>query len=207
MQNYGISKLVDLFYNMIKKNTQIFEVQYDDSEKKQLLEWARIAVENYLQEGWAIKPITNNQILKQKVGVFVTLWKNDQLRGCIGLLESDKPLNEAVVNMAIEAATKDKRFSPLSLEELKEIKIEISVLSPLKKIKSIKEIELGKHGVLIVKGIKNGVFLPEVAVKEDWDLGTFLEALCVEKAGLHSNAWMDKDTDLYIFTAIKFKEK
>lgn len=206
MQNYGTFKPVDLFYSMIKKNTQIYEVNYNDNEQRQLLEWARIAIENYLKEGWAIQPITNNQILKQKIGVFITLWKNEQLRGCIGLLESDKPLNESVVNMAIEAATKDKRFSPLSLEELKDIKIEISILSPLKKIKSIKEIELGKHGVLVVKGNKNGVFLPEVAVKEGWDLGTFLEALCIEKARLPSNAWMDRDTDLYIFTAVKFKE-
>lgn len=192
---------------MNKKSKQLFEVTYDENEKRQLLEWARVAIETYLQNGWAIQPITNNQVLKQKVGVFVTLWEDEKLRGCIGLLQSDKPLNESVVNMAIEAATKDERFSPVSLEEMSKIKIEVSVLSPLKKIKSITEIKLGKHGVLISRGNKSGVFLPEVAEKEDWDLGTFLEALCVEKAGLPSNAWMDKDTDLYIFTTVTFQEK
>ncbi len=192
---------------MDRKVKQLFEATYDENEKKQLLEWARVGIENYIQEGWSIQPITNNQTLKQKTGVFVTLWKKGELRGCMGFLQTDKPLNESVVEMAISAATKDKRFTPVNSDELKEIKIEISVLSPLRKIKSIKEIELGKHGVLISKGNKSGVFLPEVAEKEDWDLGTFLEALCVEKAGLPSNAWMDKDTDLYIFTAVNFQEE
>ncbi len=189
------------------KISEMVEPQYSDLEKSQLLEWARVAIENYLKDGWSIQSMTNNQILKQKVGAFVTLWKEGQLRGCIGLMESDKPLNDTIVEMAISAATKDLRFPAVTLEELPKIKIEISVLSPLKKIKSIKNIELGKHGVMIVQGRKSGVFLPEVAIRENWDLGTFLEALCLEKAGLPANAWMDKESDLYIFTTTTFKEE
>ena len=183
------------------------EIVYNDSEKKQLLEWARVAIETYLQDGWVIEPMTNNQMLKRKVGAFVTLWKSENLRGCIGVLQTDKPLNQTVVDMAISAATQDNRFPPLMLSELSQTKIEISVLSPLKKIKSVKEIELGKHGVYIVQSKRSGVFLPEVAKKEGWDLGTLLEALCVEKAGLPANAWMDKNSDLYIFTSESFQEE
>ena len=192
---------------MSKKTEQFMEIVYNDSEKKQLLEWARVAIETYLQDGWVIEPMTNNQMLKRKVGAFVTLWKSGNLRGCIGVLQTDKPLNQTVVDMAISAATQDNRFPPLTLSELSQTKIEISVLSPLKKIKSVKEIELGKHGVYIVQSKRSGVFLPEVAKKEGWDLGTLLEALCVEKAGLPANAWMDKNSDLYIFTSESFQEE
>lgn len=191
---------------MSKESKKYNELVYNENEKSQLLEWARMAIENYLKDGWIIQTMTNNQILKQKVGVFVTLWKEGNLRGCIGEMQTDKSLNESVVEMAIEAATKDLRFPALTLDELPDIKIEISVLSPLKKIKSIKNIELGKHGVMIVQGRKSGVFLPEVAIKEGWDLGTLLEALCVEKAGLPANAWMEKDSNLYIFTTTTFEE-
>ncbi|HRY36315.1 MAG TPA: AmmeMemoRadiSam system protein A [Candidatus Magasanikbacteria bacterium] len=192
---------------MIKKNVLLSEPIYNENEKKQLLEWARVAIETYLQEGWVIQAITNNQMLKRKVGIFVTLWKSNELRGCIGLMETDKPLNETVVDMAIEAAVKDNRFKPLVLNELPEIKIEISILSPLHKIKNIQEIELDKHGVMIIQGKKSGVFLPEVAKRENWDLGTMLEALCIEKAGLPANAWMEKNSDIYIFTSTTFREK
>ena len=191
---------------MTKSNTQLTDLIYNDNEKKQLLQWARVGIETFLKDGWIIQTMTNNQILKRKVGVFVTLWKEGLLRGCVGVLQTDKPLNESVVEMAIESATKDLRFSPLTLEELEKIKIEISVLSPLQKIKSIKEIELDKHGVMIVQGKKSGVFLPEVAKKESWNLGTLLEALCVEKAGLPANAWMEKNSQLYIFTTVTFCE-
>lgn len=185
---------------------EVSELIYNDQEKAQLLEWARIGIENFLKDGWIIQTMTNNQILKRQVGVFVTLWKDEQLRGCIGVIQTDKPLNESVVEMAIEAATKDLRFSPVALDELPNIKIELSILSPLKKIKTIKKIELGKHGVMIVQGRKSGVFLPEVATKEGWDLGTLLEALCTEKASLPANAWMEKNSELYIFTTTTFKE-
>jgi len=191
---------------MTEQKTQFSELVYSDNEKAQLLEWARIGIENYLKDTWIIQTMTNNQMLKRKVGVFVTLWKEGQLRGCIGVIQTDKPINESVVEVAIEAATKDLRFPAVTLDELSNIKIELSVLSPLKKIKSIKHIELGKHGVMIMQGRKSGVFLPEVATKERWDLGTLLEALCVEKAGLPANAWMDKSSDLYIFTTTTFEE-
>ncbi len=189
------------------KKLEILEPQYTFSEKTQLLEWARIGIENYLKDRWIIQTMTNNQMLKRKVGVFVTLWKQNQLRGCMGIIQTDKPLNESVVEIAIEAATKDLRFPPVNLSELTEIKLELSILSSLKKIKNIKDIELGKHGVMIVQNKKSGVFLPEVPLKEGWNPGTFLEALCVEKAGLQANAWMDKNTDLYVFTTVKIKEE
>jgi AmmeMemoRadiSam system protein A len=141
------------------------------------------------------------------MGAFVTLNKQGDLRGCIGNLVGDKPLYLTIRDMAVEAAVGDPRFPAVELAELKDIKIEISVLSPLKRINSIDEIQLGTHGVLVRQGFHSGVFLPQVATETGWSKEEFLSNLCAHKAGLSPDAWKDKSLEIYIFTAEVFSEK
>ncbi|WP_038054899.1 AmmeMemoRadiSam system protein A [Thermodesulfobacterium hydrogeniphilum] len=142
--------------------------------------------------------------LWEKRGAFVTLLKEGHLRGCIGILEPLYPLYEVIQEMALSAAFKDPRFPPLRKEELPLIEIEISVLSPLKK-GSVEEIEVGKHGVYIIKGFYKGILLPQVPLEYGWDKKTFLEHVCL-KAGLDPDCYKDPETEIYLFTAEVFKE-
>jgi hypothetical protein len=187
------------------------ELFLSSEEKQILLKIARQSIENK-------KNINNGNLterLKQPQGAFVTLNKDGQLRGCMGrIIEEKKPLYQVVEEMAKVAAFEDPRFYPVSEEETKEIEIEISVLSPLKKIiDPFKEIEIGKHGVIVSArggsafgGQKGGVFLPQVAVENNWDLETFMNELCENKAGLTRDAWKGGDVDIYIFSAEVFGE-
>jgi len=176
-------------------------------QKKRLLEIARNSIQYYLEKNKYLEVNESDPVLSKNMGAFVTLHKFGQLRGCIGNLVGDRPLYLTVAQMAVESAVGDPRFAPLRLEELKDVEIEISVLSPLKKINSIDEIELGKHGVLVRRGFRSGVFLPQVAKETGWLKEEFLSYLCSHKAGLPHDAWKDKDTELYIFTAEVFSEK
>jgi len=108
--------------------------------------------------------------------------------------------------MAVAAAFDDPRFPPLKAEELKDLELEISVLSPLKKIRDIHEIEVGKHGLYIVRGYHSGLLLPQVAIEYGWDRETFLEETCY-KAGLPPDAWRDAQTEIYVFSADYFGEE
>ncbi len=172
-------------------------------ERKALLEHARRSIECRIQ-GKPLPDLTPvSDVLNEKRGAFVTLKKNGRLRGCIGYIEARKPLSQAVSEMALAAAFNDPRFPPLKREELAGLDIEISVLSPLKKIKDIHEIEVGKHGLYVVKGFHSGLLLPQVATEYRWDRLTFLQETCY-KAGLPADAWRDKDTDIYIFSAEVF---
>ncbi len=151
----------------------------------------------------------NYPIFSELRGVFVTLYTKDshQLRGCIGLIEPVKPLAEGIITMAQSAAFHDPRFAPLTRKELDNIKIEISVLTPPRLIKDIKQIQLGKHGVIIRRNNHSGVYLPQVATETGWDLTTFLSNLCTTKAGLEPNCWQNPDTQIYTFEAQVFEEK
>jgi AmmeMemoRadiSam system protein B/AmmeMemoRadiSam system protein A len=147
----------------------------------------------------------DSPILKEKRGAFVTIKENGQLRGCIGYIEAIKPLYITIQEMAEAAALHDPRFPPVSPEELDKLELEISVLTPLRKIKDINEIEIGKHGVVLKKGYHQGVFLPQVATEQGWDRITFLEELCY-KAGIYDkNCWKDEDAEIYIYSADVFK--
>ncbi len=146
-------------------------------------------------------------ILNDKRGAFVTLHKEGNLRGCIGRFITDEPLYKVVENMAIQSAFDDYRFSPVEPKEIDALHIEISVLSPLRKIYNTDEIELGKHGIYIMKGNKGGCFLPQVATDTGWTKEEFLSYCCTEKARLSEDAWKDAETDIYIFTAQIFEEK
>jgi AmmeMemoRadiSam system protein A len=133
----------------------------------------------------------------------VTLNKHGQLRGCIGRLAPDRPIGEVVSEMALAAAFQDPRFRPLSAGELKDIEIEISVLTPFKRIAGIDEIQVGKHGIMMKNAGSSGLLLPQVATDHGWDRNTFLEQTC-QKAGLPKDAWKDKKTEIYIFSADVF---
>ena len=126
--------------------------------------------------------------LAQHAGAFVTLLRHGDLRGCIGRIQADQPVWRVVQQMAISAAQSDPRFYPLGSDELDDLEVEISLLSPLRKITSIDEIEVGKHGLMITQGFHRGLLLPQVAGERDWDRDTFLDATC-DKAGLPPDAW------------------
>jgi uncharacterized protein, PH0010 family len=177
-----------------------------EAERNKLLEIARKTIESRL----AGKKTTEFRLLEsvtlnEKRGGFVTLHKHGQLRGCIGYIEAKKPLYRTIEEMAQAAAFNDPRFPPLIREELNDLSIEISVLTPLREIKDINEIEIGVHGIYLIKGFYSGLLLPQVATQYKWDRLTFLKETC-HKAGLPSNAWKDKDTRIYIFSADIFGE-
>jgi len=177
-----------------------------ESEQEELLRLARNTVETYIRTGKIPAYQNKTPLFSEPLGAFVTLKEHGQLRGCIGRFEPDRPLYEVVQQMAIAAATQDGRFRPVSESELADLEYEISVLSPLRKAGSWKEIELGKHGVQIQRGLRRGVFLPQVATETGWDLETFMGNLCAHKAGLSYDAWKDPKTDIYLFTAEVFHE-
>jgi AmmeMemoRadiSam system protein B/AmmeMemoRadiSam system protein A len=135
-------------------------------------------------------------------GAFVSLYNNGQLRGCIGQFIGNKPLWRTVREMTDASATRDTRFYPVRKDEFKDVKIEISVLTPLKKINDISEIELGKHGIYIKKGYYTGTFLPQVATKTGWTLEEFLGHCARDKAHIGWDGW--KDAEIYTYEAIVF---
>lgn len=177
-----------------------------NDEKKFLLQLARDAIASEAKGEEFLSPGFFSKTLKKEQGVFVSLHKDGDLRGCIGYIEGIKPIQNSVKEMALSAAFKDPRFPPISLEELESLDIEISVLSPVKKIKYIEEIEVGKHGLIIEKDFYKGLLLPQVAVEYNWDRESFLQHTC-NKAGLPQDAWKDKETKIYLFSAEIFSEK
>jgi MEMO1 family protein len=174
-------------------------------EQVQLLTIARKTLEEYVSNRTVPSFEVKERKLLEKQGAFVTLTKGGQLRGCIGYIIPVHPLNKAVSDMTINAATKDPRFPPVSRDELKDIHIEISVLTPLRSIGSIDEIEVGKHGLYITKGNSSGLLLPQVATDYKWNREEFLQQTC-RKAGLPQNAWKEKGAQIYIFSAQIFSE-
>ena len=142
------------------------------------------------------------QKLQEHLGAFVTLNKNNHLRGCIGRFEPDQPLYEVIIDMAIAASRYDNRFPPVSADELPEISIEISVLTPRVRADSLEDIVVGKHGIYIVYGDKSGTYLPQVATDMGWNKEEFFYSCCVEKAGIAPEHC--KDAELYLYEAIVF---
>jgi len=157
-----------------------------NDEKKFLLTLARQVITSTSEGKDFSTPSFYSDTLKNEQGVFVTLHKNGQLRGCIGYVEAVHPLQIAVEKMAFSAAFNDPRFPPLSKEETDLLEIEISVLSPLQEIKNIEEIEVGKHGLMLELDYYKGLLLPQVAIEYNWDRETFLQHTC-RKAGLPEN--------------------
>ena len=143
--------------------------------------------------------------IKEHCGAFVTLHKDGKLRGCIGRFHVDEPLYKVVQRMAISSSPQDYRFPREVESEIDELDIEISVLTPMQKINSIDEIELGKHGIYIKAGYSSGTFLPQVATQTGWSKEEFLGHCAKDKAGIGWEGW--KNADVYIFEATVFDEK
>jgi len=141
----------------------------------------------------------------ERCGIFVTLKKHEDLRGCIGFVKGVEPLSEAIQEMAVAAATRDPRFSPVSSDELSQISIEVSVLTPMTEVKSIEEIEIGKHGLMLLHGRHSGLLLPQVPVEWGWGVDEFLVNLCY-KAGLPPGSHLQPGAKLLKFSADIFSE-
>lgn len=173
-------------------------------EQKILLDLAREAIGHHIQHG-SIPPhdITGDN-LTLPAGCFVCIKNGGNLRGCIGMFFSDRPLFRLVQEMAVAAATKDPRFYPMGSKDLSDFSLEISVLSPLQKITDVAEIHVGKHGLYIEKNSFNGVLLPQVAVQYKWDRETFLAQTCI-KAGMKKDDWRE-GANIHIFTADVFTD-
>ncbi len=171
-----------------------------EGDKQLLLDLVRETITARLTGGKVPEPAALPEIMQQKRGAFVTLKKQGRLRGCIGYIEGKKSLYKTIEEMAAAAAFSDPRFPPLKKEELKDLTVEISVLSPLQEIHDVQEIEVGRHGIYIMKGYCCGLLLPQVATECRWDRMTFLQETC-RKAGLPPQAWQDADTKILIFSA------
>jgi AmmeMemoRadiSam system protein B/AmmeMemoRadiSam system protein A len=189
---------------LTEKTLPLREFQISENERKSLLNIARKSIEQHCINGtrYTVDRTEISNTLNLECGVFVSLHKKGTLRGCIGLTKSDLPLYQSVQEMAIAAACNDYRFKSIEKDELKDIEIEISVLSPLKKIENIAEIKLGKHGIFIEKGGHAGLFLPQVATDTGWSKEEFLGHCAHDKAHLEWDGW--KTADIYIFTATVF---
>ena len=178
-----------------------------DQEKESLLEISRSTLESFIKTGALtdIIPGSLSPALKVPAGAFVSLYMGGRLRGCIGSFSPTDPLYAVVESMTLAAALKDSRFVPVEEPELEYIDIEISVLTPLQKISSIDEFDLGKHGIYMIKDGQSGTFLPQVADDSGWNTEEFLGHCARDKAGLGWDGW--KEADLYIYEAIIFSEK
>ena len=199
---YGALAIVSINETMALKK----ETVYDAKQRAELLGIARRTLEEYTKKGKAPDISTADPALRADRAVFVTLRKKGELRGCIGRLKAEQPLFLAVKDMTIAAASSDTRFKPVLAEELKDIDLEISVLSPMARVKSVDEIKMSENGVMVKNGFHSGVFLPQVAGETGWSREEFLNELCSQKAGLPKNAWKDASTELYVFTAEVFGE-
>ena len=146
--------------------------------------------------------------LAQKRGCFVTLRNQDRLRGCIGTFSPTRPLAEQIIQMAA-AAARDPRFiyEPVTADEVKDLTIGLSILSKLEPIANPLDIELGVHGIYIMRGGASGCFLPEVATETGWSKEEFLTQCCAGKAGLAPDAWRDPQTKVHVFTSERFSDQ
>ena len=181
---------------------------FSEEQQKKVLNLARESVKSYFQHK---KPEYDEKFLCEKKGVFVTIKLNEQLRGCIGFPEPIYALGDAIIQSAQAAAFSDPRFPALGKSELKDIKIEVSVLTKPEEIKVKKpeeyfeKIEIGKDGLIARKGLQSGLLLPQVATEWGWDSKEFLQQTCV-KAGLSIDAWKDTDTKIFKFQVQVFSE-
>ncbi len=184
----------------INKNTFFL----NDDEKKELRKLAKLSLFQSTINNTRIEidPNAVSPKLKQHLGAFVTLKKGGKLRGCIGQFEPNQALYKVIAEMAVSAARFDRRFQPVSKEELDDIDLEISVLTPRKRIYSLKEIKIGRDGIYIQYKNKNGTYLPQVAIDMNWNVEEFVRSCCVEKAGIDPNDC--KKAEIFTYEAIVF---
>jgi AmmeMemoRadiSam system protein A len=175
------------------------------TEKKELLALARDTIKKYLASGERLDPPAGRPVFSEKHGVFVTLHRRGELRGCIGYPLPYKPLGEAVVDNAIAAATEDPRFPSVTPEELPELEIEISVLTVPQKVSGADQVQVGRDGIIISKGLMRGLLLPQVPVEQGWNLDQYISYGC-RKAGLAQDEWK-RGVQIEVFQASVFAEK
>jgi AmmeMemoRadiSam system protein B/AmmeMemoRadiSam system protein A len=207
IDNYDHSRVVGYHsFAFLRKQQSGFTLTADD--KKQLKEIALNSIKDRLDGKRIAQPTLRSSknpqcsTLNSKCGAFVSLHKQGRLRGCIGHFGEDYPLYEIVAEMAQAAAFDDPRFMPVTRDELDDIDIEISVLTPMRRIQSLDEFELHRHGIYIRKGYRSGTFLPQVADEVNWTKEEFVGHCSQDKAGLGWNGW--KDAELYVYEAIVF---
>ncbi len=177
-------------------------------QKRRLIDIAKNTIEKYVTTKEVLQIQEQDSRLSAEEGAFVTIHKHGQLRGCIGNIVGRGPLYLLVRDMAIASASEDPRFNPVATDEIKDLEIEVSVLSKPHLIKNVDEIQLGVHGVIVHQGPFNqGVFLPQVATETGWSREEFLSQLCSQKAGLPRDCWKDPRTKIEVFTAQVFSEK
>jgi AmmeMemoRadiSam system protein A len=176
-----------------------------EEDRRSLLQWARRAIVEAVYGSQLPSDIPQHGIFGERHGVFVTLHVRGRLRGCIGVIEREQPLGESIVRCAAGAALRDPRFAPLRQEELHELEIEISLLSPPAPIRP-EEIEIGRHGLLIVFEAQRGLLLPQVATEHRLNREQFLEEAC-RKAGLPRHAWSQDEVRIFGFTCEVFSER
>jgi len=176
-----------------------------DADKSELLEIARQTLQSHFTENTTPQNLPASESLKEKKGAFVSLHNRDELRGCIGQLFPDMEVSEVVRHCVISAASEDTRFHPVTKDEVPDLTIEISVLTPFHRIMQIEQIEVGKHGLYMVRGYHRGLLLPQVASEYGWDRVDFLRHTCA-KSGLPEYAWQDPKTEIYTFEAEVFSE-
>ena len=204
IDNYDHSRVVGYHsFAILRKDNMSFTLS--DSDKKALKEIALQRIKDSL-DGKRCSDnsslFTIHSSLNQKCGAFVSLHKHGHLRGCIGHFGEDYPLHEIVAEMARAAAFEDPRFMPVTRDELNDLDIEISVLTPMRRIQSLDEFELHRHGIYIKKGYRSGTFLPQVADEVNWTKEEFVGHCSQDKAGLGWDGW--KDAELYVYEAIVF---
>ena len=197
----------DVFVKAQSGKTADAPFSLNEEEKAELLEVARKSVEFAVQQHKLYMPEkTGGEHLNQDRGAFVTLREADKLRGCIGYSAATQPLYMTVRDTATLAALRDPRFHPVTAAELAKLQYEISVLSPLRRARDLREIRVGEHGLLVKNGEHEGLLLPQVPVEQQWDRKTFLQQTCI-KAGINPDCWKDDNTDIFQFTAVVFGDQ
>lgn len=199
---------VDLFDINLGEENMPEEIPFSDAEVRALFRIARESISHAINRQTVPDFKVDEDNLKVPRGVFVTLENQGQLRGCIGHFDADYPLYQITSQMAVAAATQDYRFAynPVSISEMDNINIKISILSTLRKIDTIDDIEVGKHGIWIKQHGRGGTYLPEVATQMGWSKVEFLEHCCQEKAGLSKDAWKE-GADIFIYSSQILSEK
>ena len=203
IDNHDHSRVVGYHsFAILRKENTSFTLS--DADKKALKEIAFNSIRDSLDDKPIAQPTLTSYLspLTSKCGAFVSLHKHGHLRGCIGHFGEDYPLHEIVAEMARAAAFEDPRFKPVTRDELNDLDIEISVLTPMRRIQSLDEFELHRHGIYIKKGYRSGTFLPQVADEVNWTKEEFVGHCSQDKAGLGWDGW--KDAELYVYEAIVF---
>jgi AmmeMemoRadiSam system protein A len=179
------------------------KIYLSEKDKQELLILSRKTLENYFNNVFLDYNL-DSKFLNSHLGAFVSFYENEKLRGCIGKIKSDIELYKLIKYLTIETL-KDDRFEKLKKEDLQNIKIEISILTPLKKINDVNDIILGKHGIFLMNGYRNGTFLPKVAIETNWTITEFLGHCAQDKMDLNWNDW--KTSDIFIFETETINEE